>query len=110
MCRVSTENKLSIKYGQMVFLNTNLPIPFNIICSFSTNDFIIGTIHKHQNFKKLTQQATTKQSLAKLIKNHKSYKTKRNISHNPYLKLALPTFKHPQEEIPISKCYSHPRD
>ena len=40
--------------------------PFEIYHMFiSTNHFIIGTIHKHQNFKKLTQQATTKQSLAK---------------------------------------------
>ena len=71
---------------------SSYPLSRNIICSSSTNHFIIGTIHKHQNFKKLTQQATTKQSLAKLIKNYKLYKTKRNISHNPYLKLALPTF------------------
>ena len=49
----------------------------------STNYFIIGTIHKHQNFKKLTQQVTTKQSLVELIQNHKSYKTKRSVSHNP---------------------------
>ena len=45
------------------------------MCPSSTNHFIIGTIHRHQNFKKLTQQATTKQSLAKIIQNQKKHLT-----------------------------------
>ena len=95
MCGVSTDNRFPIKCGQMVFLNTKLHIPLlrNIICSSSTNHFIIGTIHKHQNFKKLTQQATTKQSQQNSYKtiNHTKLKETSHTTHN--LNLALPTFE-----------------
>ena len=66
---------------------------------------MIGTIHKHQNFKKLTPQATTKQILVELIQNHKSYETKRSISHNPKSEACITYFwnifkkKYPYQNI-----------